>query len=797
MQRTFIHRFDRTICDLITCADDDTVGPVLKRRLKALKKKSYLHKNVSYVNVDCQISDNCKDCDVGRLFPKGDSLAYFPKFIRNAMCYKYYWDIDFVNCHPTISLHFAQKHGLKCDNLKEYCENRETILDDLAKTYNYERDNLKETILGMLYGSNFVKSEFGLSSSQYLLDLCQELKNIGLKIYDENPEYAKIKPKDLKLQLSKNGNRNAKSAAYYCQTKERECFCALTDYLDSIKRPICLPMYDGGLIEKIDGETCFPEHLLREAEKHIFEKTGYNIKLVEKKIVNEFDFNKQESENLYYQGYGIKDFDKEHIRIHDKCYRVEQDGKLHVITDSTYFEKYNYMDVKGFKKMIYTMSKRVYDKEDFVPYSSSKCPPRVYNKFKGFKFESLFTEQVDDFDSYKEYLDCLLSKYWNEEIESIWDNSKTKWQITKRLCDNRQDSIDYLINYMAHIIVTPTKKIKKMVILTNTTGGIGKSTLLKMHFCDKLLGNELWTAPQSLEEVFGNRNAVLENKFVLFLDEVDVGVTGKIDGAIKDFVDREYTNIRKMCMDPIQKKCYCNSFLATNKKFGVKFEPLNMRRFAVIEGVNGIDYRLTPEEKKALEKETNDPNFNKIFLLALLNQYNPKFDFDKLPRSELIIEATANAKSDIQQFIEWLFLHMNNYTMEKYVSKYNLPRREYQWWPYNNDDEVGPSDSKTKPKQKTYYDQPIQQIEFRVNFQQLYDMFKYFLSENLPKYEIKSANQFKNNIEWKEFKKNYGINVDSHNVYTCKYMEVRRYLQFPNTMPNQLERAFKKQKTTE
>jgi hypothetical protein len=161
-------------------------------------------------------------------------------------------------------------------------------------------------------------------------------------------------------------------------------------------------MYDGGLIEKIDGETCFPEHLLREAEKHIFEKTGYNIKLVEKKIVNEFDFNKQESENLYYQGYGIKDFDKEHIRIHDKCYRVEQDGKLHVITDSTYFEKYNYMDVKGFKKMIYTMSKRVYDKEDFVPYSSSKCPPRVYNKFKGFKFESLFTEQVDDFDSYKE-----------------------------------------------------------------------------------------------------------------------------------------------------------------------------------------------------------------------------------------------------------------------------------------------------------------------------------------------------------------------------------------------------------
>lgn len=783
MERAFRYRFDRKICELLTCADDGTVTDSIKKRLNAMKKNSKIVENISYYTVTCIVSTKCKQEHVGRMFAKGDCLSYFPKYIRNAMCYKYYWDIDFVNSHPNICLQYAQKEKLNCEKLQEYCKNRDTILGELCEKYNYSREDMKMFILKLMYGGFYEQKESSIHKDTFLVELNKEVERIGLYIYDQNPDYADIKPKDSIKKLSKCEKKYARAAAYYCQTKERECLCAFMEYLESIKRPLCLQMYDGGYIEKIDGEKCCPESILRDGEKYILEKTGYDIKLVEKTIVNEFDFNEAEEYELLYEGYGIKDFDKEHIRVHDKFYKLFEDGNLIPITDITYFEQYNKKDIKGFKKILYKNSKKVYDKFDFIPYGLLPCPSNVYNTFKGFKFQELFSEQIYNFDSYKEYLDCLLEKYWNEETELIWNNSKTKWQITERLCDKRQDSIDYLLNYMAHIIVTPTKKIKKMIILTNTTGGIGKSTLVKMHFCDKLIGNSYWTAPQSLDEVFGNRNAVLEDKFVLFLDEVDVGVTGKIDGAIKDFVDREYTNIRKMCTDPIQKKCYCNSFLSTNKKFGVKFEPLNMRRFAVIEGVNGVEYRLTPTEKTLLAKETEDPNFNRIFLLALLKHYNQKFNFDELPRSELIIESTANAKSDIQQFTEWLFIDMNNYVIEKYVSKYNLPRKQYQWWP-------------VETERKQIYEEQITQIPFRLHFQQIYDMFKYFMMENLPKFEVKSANQFKNNIEWKDFKKTYEVEVNTHNMYTCDYMQVRNYLKRPETL-KQFERALKKQKTLE
>ena len=60
-----------------------------------------------------------------RYYAVGSALTYLKKEIRNSIIPKNVKDIDMVNCHPVISLYFCEKHGLKCDILKDYVENRE------------------------------------------------------------------------------------------------------------------------------------------------------------------------------------------------------------------------------------------------------------------------------------------------------------------------------------------------------------------------------------------------------------------------------------------------------------------------------------------------------------------------------------------------------------------------------------------------------------------------------------------------------------------------------------------------
>ena len=51
-----------------------------------------------------------------------------------------------VNCHPLILLYLCEKHGLKCNILKNYVENR----DEILLSFGNNRKQVKEVFLSIL-----------------------------------------------------------------------------------------------------------------------------------------------------------------------------------------------------------------------------------------------------------------------------------------------------------------------------------------------------------------------------------------------------------------------------------------------------------------------------------------------------------------------------------------------------------------------------------------------------------------------------------------------------------------------
>ena len=117
--------------------------------------------------------NNCKN----RYYAVGSALTYLKKEIRNSVIPKNVKDIDMVNCHPVILLYLCEKHGLKCDILKDYVENRDLIL----KSFGNNRKEVKEMFLTVLNGGfKKIYNEDG--------DINSYLKNFEMEIIEYSTE---------------------------------------------------------------------------------------------------------------------------------------------------------------------------------------------------------------------------------------------------------------------------------------------------------------------------------------------------------------------------------------------------------------------------------------------------------------------------------------------------------------------------------------------------------------------------------------------------------------------------------
>jgi hypothetical protein len=220
----------------------------------------------------------------GRLYSvqKG-SFEKLEKTIRHSLCAKLHWDVDIVNCQPTLLVQLAAKYNVEMNNLSFYVDNRDYCIKKCMEYYNMTRDEVKNWIISCLFGCKIPE----------LQGLQRELSIFMNAIRDDYNELYHL------ISQEKDYNIEGSFLSYVAQTEENKCLLAMNDFFENVcKRIVSALCYDGCMIHKKDGELMFPDELLRQCETYIEEKIGYKLKLSVKPMVISSDFMPKDSDMI-------------------------------------------------------------------------------------------------------------------------------------------------------------------------------------------------------------------------------------------------------------------------------------------------------------------------------------------------------------------------------------------------------------------------------------------------------------------------------------------------------------------
>jgi hypothetical protein len=288
--------FDPDVIDSIL--RDTQFSTSIKRHLSSYKKA---RKHGSRKEVIYHFGKGCESNQIGRLFAKDyEGLQSYPREIRNPLIQKDYWDIDIENCHYWLMRRFCDVAGIKNEAISYYCDNRDNELTRVSSN----RDLAKTAFLKTAYGGNVKLYNPDISDTgeepegdiSLIKEIQKEIQTVINYIKGAYPVITKIATdicKKKKEWADKKGkkiywNADYTALALTLQTEERKCILAIDVFFKKYERQMDILIHDGGMVRKLENETCFPEQLMRDAEKYIKEQLGYIIHLVNKPIKHNF-----------------------------------------------------------------------------------------------------------------------------------------------------------------------------------------------------------------------------------------------------------------------------------------------------------------------------------------------------------------------------------------------------------------------------------------------------------------------------------------------------------------------------
>ena len=243
---------------------------------------------------------------------KGVPFVKMQREVRAALAERYVWDVDMVNCHPTILVQVLENMDIPCPLLKRYVHDRAACIAEVMDACGVTRDTSKTLFIRLVFGGGVkgwladhpdVKPD---SIPSWVFDFKRELRQTGELLMAQKetaPLREHMRMRSLRAcpgahkegdscsslsGISKphrfatgKSNELASAVAIYLQTKERECVQALVETIRDYGRTVESIIYDGVHVAKDDddGEDGISRELLDKWSKWIKRKTGLAIKL--------------------------------------------------------------------------------------------------------------------------------------------------------------------------------------------------------------------------------------------------------------------------------------------------------------------------------------------------------------------------------------------------------------------------------------------------------------------------------------------------------------------------------------
>jgi len=244
---------------------------------------------------------------------------------------------------------------------------------------------------------------------------------------------------------------------------------------------------------------------------------------------------------------------------------------------------------------------RTYNKMDFIP-DKTKCPKNVYNLFTGFEVN----KHQDKFN------------YDESKINLILNHIKI-------LVNNDDDSFNYFIKWLAHILQKPNELSRVAIVLVSEQGA-GKNIFLSF-FADKILGKKYYHSSEDIDSVFGKYAEGLKNKLLVNLDEATGKDTFRTVESIKAKITNPTILYEKKYVSSITLRNYARFIFTSNNMTPVKID-IDDRRYSVFKS-SSEHIKLKDEYFEPLKEQMDNLESQKIFYEYLMNIDINNFNFEK------------------------------------------------------------------------------------------------------------------------------------------------------------------------
>lgn len=603
--------------------------------------KKYVSKSKKY-NKKCNkitVKYNQKN-EVGRYFSQGAlSLQSLPREIRQTIAKDYYIDIDIKNCHPYILLQYANKEGIKCDNLKYYIDNRDRIFKKISKKYNIDKNLSKNQFLKILNGGS-ISLNINKDEKLYLFlkDFERDVISIQSHIHKNEEKYRILGDKKAleRKKENKYANHLGSTMNIMLCDIENNILQSMIKYLkdNNILKTSIVMVFDGFMIYKDDIKDLDINDILLKLQEHVKNETTYEIELTIKemddiiKVPEDYKVIEQveEIKELIIENKTYEDI-KEQFELNNfkvmnptplYC-SIDNDGNLHLKTRKEMKETFEHVNfyktnTKGESKEFLFFDTwardpkmRRYNKMDFLPMQQERLD--IYNTFKGFEI----MKKYDD----------------NDEILDIED-SFIYQHLKKVLCNNDEICFNYVLNVLSRMLKTPYN-ITRSALIFRSEQGAGKDIFFDW-FGKYILGNEFYTNTEKPDSIFGRFNDLLDKKILVIINETSAKDTFSINENIKAAITRTINNIEPKGGKIIPQTNHAQYIFLTNNTNCIKI-PQDDRRFIVIE--SNSEYCGNVEYFSDILKEINDQRYNKCFYNHLMSLDSDNFNFENKPKTTL------------------------------------------------------------------------------------------------------------------------------------------------------------------
>jgi len=243
----------------------------------------------------------------------------------------------------------------------------------------------------------------------------------------------------------------------------------------------------------------------------------------------------------------------------------------------------------------------------------------------------------------------LFTSFEAKKIDNEIDESKIDrilWHIRYIWCKNNDDLYNYIINWLAHLMQKPYKKIE-VAILLKSKQGAGKNVICEF-IGDYIIGKQYSLVLGDIDRLFARFNVIMQNRLLTILDEIsNYGGAHKSNNKLKNLITQKRQMIEFKGLKPIRFTDYNNYIFLSNNDWPIKVEQSD-RRFFCLELDNckcgKFDYFNT------LAEQLNADSAN-IFYNYLLNIDIRNWNKLKIPTTNLKNDLKINSLPKPIQFL--------------------------------------------------------------------------------------------------------------------------------------------------